>query len=178
MLASGSLLAYLVLFFSAVPLLSRGIFALKKSRSQQRREFLELWKDGDKSDDFWLELMIGHCFGRALPAALVRQVIRLPSAPAKLSDLSLSWSWLAYDTASARLHWREERRNRGRNSTIELRVCLAVYVMFAMIGILFTWKMPANSTAFLCGVPKRAGAGSATQTFTGGARPSYQQRHR
>ena len=63
MLQTGGSLTYLVLALFALPVPIRGFFALTRSRSQSRKEFLELWKDGDKSDDFWLELMIRHGLG-------------------------------------------------------------------------------------------------------------------
>jgi hypothetical protein len=151
-LSTGGWLAYLIVCFSAIPLFARGIFALKSSNSRNRKEFLELWKDGDKSDDFWLELMIRHCFGRALPAALVRRVMQLPASPAKLADLAASWSWFDYDQREGRLDWKVARRRGPKRSTLELRLSYAIYGTFAFVGLMIVQKVPVSSHLFIWGV--------------------------
>jgi hypothetical protein len=151
-LSTGGWLAYLFVCLSAIPLFARGIFAIKGSTSRNRKEFLELWKDGDKSDDFWLELMIRHCFGRALPAALVRRVMRLPASPAKLSDLAMSWSWFDYDQREGRLDWKVARRKQSKRFALELRLSQTAYVIFAFVGLMLVQKMPVGSQLFIWGV--------------------------
>jgi hypothetical protein len=151
LLSAGGVLAYLIVGLSLVPLFVKGIFALKISRSQQRKEFLELWKDGDKNDDFWLELMISHCFGAALPAALVRRVMRLPASPAMLSEIASSWSWFVYDSNSGRLDWKSDWRRKPSRSTVELRFYQAVYMILAFPGLMAMWKSSAHSDAFTSG---------------------------
>lgn len=152
LLNTGGLLAYLIVGLSVIPLLVKGIFALKTSRSQERKEFLELWKDGDKSDDFWLELMVRHCFGAALPAALIRRITQLPASPAMLSDLASSWSWFAYDSKSGYLDWKVTWRRKPKWSAIELRLHQTIYGIFAFIGMMAMWKFPLHSNAFVLGV--------------------------
>ncbi|GLQ50935.1 hypothetical protein ACFFJT_07010 [Dyella flava] len=139
LLRTGGALAYLVLALFALPVLARGMFALKRSRSQERKEFLELWKDGDKADDFWLELMIRHCFGEALPAVLVRRVMCFPAAPSKLASLARSWSLLTYDTEMGRLEWRSRWREVWRWRGVELRVFEALYMVLGSVGLLSVW---------------------------------------
>ena len=54
----GSVVA-VVLFI--IPLMVRGVHAVNRSRSQQRKEFLEIWEDGRLSGhDLWIELAIRH----------------------------------------------------------------------------------------------------------------------
>jgi hypothetical protein len=108
LLQTGGVLGHLVLIAFAVYVLAKAVFELKHNRNQGRKEFLELWKDGDKSDDFWLEMMISHCFGRVLPAPLVRRVIDMPTAPLKLANLASAWSLLTYDSAAGCLVWRKK----------------------------------------------------------------------
>jgi hypothetical protein len=139
LLRTGGALAYLVLALYALPVLARGLFALKRSRSQERKEFLELWKDGDKSDDFWLELMVRHCFGEALPAVLIRHVMCLPAAPSKLANLAKSWSWFTYDIRTGRLEWKSKWRGKWKWAIIELRALGALYMVLGSVGLLSVW---------------------------------------
>lgn len=152
LLQTGAPLAYFVLTLFALPVLVRGLFALTRSRSQARKEFLELWKDGDKSDDFWLELMIRHCFGEALPASLVRRVIKLPGSPAKLTAIAGSWSWFVYDSESGRLDWKTEWRRVHKRNVIELLLCRVAYAIFGMVGMLAVQTQPPHSGSFIFGV--------------------------
>jgi hypothetical protein len=145
LLRTGGALAYLVLALYVLPVLARGLFALKRSGSQERKEFLELWKDGDKSDDFWLELMVRHCFGEALPAVLVRRVVCLLAAPSKLSDLARSWSRFTYDTKTGRLEWKSKLRGMWKWGVIELRFFQVLYLVLGTFGLLSVWVWPALS---------------------------------
>jgi hypothetical protein len=151
LLSTGNWLACSIVCVFAIGFLIKGVFALKTSRSQQRKEFLELWKDGDKSDDFWLELMIRHCFGSALPAALVRRVMQLPASSVKLVDLAFAWSWFDYDPREGRLDWKAAWRRRSKRFTLELVLFRGIYGVLVFIGIMVMQKFPVGSHFFICG---------------------------
>ncbi|RDS84884.1 hypothetical protein DWU98_02715 [Dyella monticola] len=158
MLQTGGPLTYLVLLVFALPAPIRGFFALTRSRSQARKEFLELWKNGDKNDDFWLELMIRHCFGEALPAALVRRVMHLPAAPTALANLALSWSWFTYDVETASLQWKRKWRGRWRWAMIEYYACNVAYMVLGTIGVMSILAWLFKSVALLGGLVCLLGA--------------------
>lgn len=151
-LSAGSWLAYLALVLSVLPLIAKGLFAMRTSRSRERKEFLELWRDGDKSDDFWLELMIRHCFGATLPASLVRRVIQLPESPARLTALASEWSWFVYDASTGQLDWKSEWRRVQMRNTFDLWLCRLAYVFFAFLGMLIVQTRPTHSVPFIFGI--------------------------
>lgn len=66
----GALLVPLAVLLAAMTL-AKGLFSLHRSRSQSRKEFLELWHR-DNPDDLWLEVAVRHLVDVYLPASLIR----------------------------------------------------------------------------------------------------------
>jgi hypothetical protein len=83
-----------------------GIFAFARSRSSNRRDFLELWKGNPAPDDLWLETMVRHLFGEWLPADVIRSLLSSPQAGRALLEVSAAWSLLAYDDETRIVTWR------------------------------------------------------------------------
>lgn len=90
---------------------ARGFFGWHGRRSQNRKEFLDLWTSERISDDLWLEVTVRHLFGTYLPAHVIRTALRHPSSAQALLDLSALWPLLHYDADSRTVRWRSERGN-------------------------------------------------------------------
>jgi hypothetical protein len=158
LLQTGGVLGHLVLIAFAVYVLAKAVFELKHNRNQGRKEFLELWKDGDKSDDFWLEMMISHCFGRVLPAPLVRRVIDMPTAPLKLANLASAWSLLTYDSAAGCLVWRKKWLGRWKWALVGVKTIGTIYMLLGVVGGMSLLAWIISSVAFPPGLICLVGA--------------------
>jgi hypothetical protein len=147
LLMANSLIAYLLVASSMIVAISRGGFALQAARNRSRREFMELWCNGDKSDDFWLEMAIRHSFGGYLPAKVIRKVINLTFPALKLMKVSGSWPYLKYDDETGLISWKKQWRSRTIFKWVE-RIAFSIgYVIFASVAMYF-FKLDGSLAAY------------------------------
>jgi hypothetical protein len=127
----------------------KGIFGLSRSRSQDRKDFLELWAKADKADDLWLQVAVRHLFGDVLPPTLIRRFLTHPQGARALGDLAYAWPFLDMDEATGELRWRSERHYSKRVRLWERRGLIAIYVTvgFAMFG--FAWLAVLSGKTFM-----------------------------
>ena len=115
--------------------LAKGLFNLRRSSSQDRRDFLELWSRRS-SDDLWLEVAVRHQFGSYLPAALIRRIQLGPQAGRALLDVATAWELLDMSDKTGKIQWRAKRHQKPRHRQMERWVLMALYVMYAFVGFM------------------------------------------
>ncbi len=105
--------AYLMpaVLFTVVLYLSRGLFGWHGRRSQNRKEFLELWDPVRSQDDLWLEAVVRHWLGTYLPAHVIRLAMAQPDKSQSLIELSGLWPLLRYDRNARTVSWLGRRHN-------------------------------------------------------------------
>jgi hypothetical protein len=84
--------------------LAKGLFSLHRSRSQNRKEFLELWR-GDHPDDLWIEVAVRHLVDEYLPASIIRMLRACPQAGRALGEIAESWPLLEMDDETGDVRW-------------------------------------------------------------------------
>lgn len=130
---SGAILpiALLVAAGWAIP----GFFAFSRSRSQNRRDFLELWRDNPTPDDLWLEAMVRHVFGEWLPASLIRSLLKSPQAGRALLEVGSAWQWLEFNDESLEISWKARRYSSSRNRTLLIALKYLGYGVLMVIAL-------------------------------------------
>ena len=122
-----------VAFLFLLPVLAKALFALKRSHSQDRKDFLELWAtQKDKADDLWLEVCVRHISGKFLPADLIRKLLKQPEPARAIFTLSKFWGYLEYDKKPNGLRWRNKRHEKKINRTVEVSF---FYILYTVLGV-------------------------------------------
>lgn len=115
---------------------ARGLFGLHGRRSQNRREFLELWDRARAQDDLWLEVAVRHLFGIYLPARIIRLALAQPDRAQSLLDLAELWPLLRFEQESQSVSWRHSRHASHAKRRTGAVVLLAGYFVLALLAIL------------------------------------------
>ena len=84
---------------------TRGLFGLHGRRSQQRKEFLELWDSARSQDNFWLEVVVKHLIGVYLPAHVIRLALAQPNRSDALFELAELWPLWRYRPDAEKVEW-------------------------------------------------------------------------
>ncbi|QQP99472.1 hypothetical protein [Lysobacter enzymogenes] len=129
--------------------LTKGVYGLHRSRSQDRKDFLDLWAKADKADSLWVQVAVRHLFGENLPVPLIRHLIAQPQATRALSDVAFAWRLIDLDEATGELFWRYRRHYSPRVRLWERRFWLGGYFLMAAGALLSVWvgvKVDAKST--------------------------------
>lgn len=112
----------------------KALYTLHGSRSQRRKEFLELWKDdSSKCDNLWIEMAIRHAFGKSIPADVVKEIISRPDCAKNLTDISIAWKYLKYENGS--ISWSKKRFNTARKRTAGVWILNASYFLSALVSL-------------------------------------------
>ncbi len=112
----------------------KALYTLHGSRSQRRKEFLELWKDDpSKRDNLWIEMAVRHAFGKSIPASVVKEIIRRPDCAKNLTDISIAWKYLKYENGS--ISWSKKRFNTARKRTVGIWILNASYFLSALVSL-------------------------------------------
>jgi hypothetical protein len=114
----------------------RGIFGLHGRRSQNRKEFLELWDSSRSQDELWLEIVVRHLFGAYLPARIIRLALTRPNKSQALLDLSELWPLLRFDPESLTVSWLNKRHRTQKRRNTARYILLAGYFGSALIAAL------------------------------------------
>lgn len=107
-LDGGKYLIPVVVIFTGTALV-KGIFGFHRSRSSDRRDFLELFQKYQGENDLWLSVAVRHLFGAYLPATLIRQLMCNPQPGRALAEVAHVWDLLEMDDDTGELHWRRRR---------------------------------------------------------------------
>lgn len=133
----GSQLLIPAVLFIVVLYAIRGIAGLHGRRSQNRKEFLELWDCDRSQDDLWLEVAIRHLFGTYLPARVIRLAMTQPNRSQALLDLSEIWPFFQFDSTSQKVHWLHKRHDSPQKRAVGRIILIAGYFAFALVASLF-----------------------------------------
>lgn len=132
---TGSLLLVPLAMIIAGLYLVKGAYGLHRSRSQDRKDFLDLWARADKSDDLWLQVAVRHVYGENLPSSLIRHLIGQPQAARGLSELAFAWPLLDMDDASGQLRWRNSRHFSSPIRYLEQNAWFAGYWILGLLSL-------------------------------------------
>lgn len=114
---------------------SRGVFGLQGHRSQQRKEFLEMWDSSRTQDDLWLEVAVRHLFGTYLPARVIRLALAQPDTSHGLRDLTELWSLFRFDPESQTVRWMHRRHLTQKRRKTARYALLVGYFSFALMAV-------------------------------------------
>ncbi|MEB1261612.1 hypothetical protein [Xanthomonas campestris] len=90
-------------------ILVKGGFSLHRSRSTDRKDFLDAFKEIEGRSDLWLCVSIRHLFGKYLPTILIRKLMVSQNPGRALLDVSDGWSLFTFDVATSQVHWRNPK---------------------------------------------------------------------
>lgn len=133
--------AYLMpaVLFALVLYAVRGLSGLHGRRSQQRKDFLDLWSDPRSQDDVWLEVAVRHLFGTYLPSHVIRLALAQPDKAQSLLDLSELWPLLRYDPDSQTVDWRLTRHATKTRRRLSRAVLFVLYVVLWVAALGAAW---------------------------------------
>ena len=118
--------------------LVKGIFNLHRSKSADRRDFLDLWMRNEGRDDIWLEVSVRHLFGTYLPASIIRSLMQGPQAARALLEVSEFWELLEINDETLELNWKKKSHatsNGRRNWRYALNALYFVAMGSALVFI-------------------------------------------
>lgn len=133
-LADGRLVIPLIVVVAGVAMV-RGAFTLSRSRSQDRRDFLDLFRTHDAQSDLWMTVAIRHVFGAYLPAALIRQLMSGPQPGRALLEVGATWDFFEMNDETGVLTWRRESLRSVETRKILIRVLVGLYVVLGSVSL-------------------------------------------
>lgn len=135
-LESRNLIATIVVAMIAAVPIAKGIFAVITGRHQRRKEFLEFWREAElRQNDLWLEELVQHRYGAALPARLIRHVESLKHPSYKLRKVAMAAGFFDLDEARQEVVWSRPWRDRFALFLVEVAACGLGYFVLASVGI-------------------------------------------
>jgi hypothetical protein len=145
-----------IALFALVLYAARGMFSLHGRRSQQRKEFLELWNESRIQDDLWLEVSIRHLFGTFLPAPIIRLALQQPDRGQALLEISELWPMFQLNRESSTVRWLRRRHLTLKRRKLARRLFLIAYFVCALAAVgaaQIAFKAgPASFSGWLYGV--------------------------
>lgn len=152
----GSAFLIPVVLFVLLLYVIRGLFGLHGRRSQNRKEFLELWDTSRARDDLWLEVAVRHLFGTYLPAHVIRLALQQPDKAQSLLDLSELWPLLRFNPESRTVTWQNKRHSALAKRRLGLIAPVVGYYVCAVLAFLAAivafGSPPTTVVGWLCGV--------------------------
>ena len=124
----------------------KGIFNLHRSKSADRRDFLDLWMRNEGRDDLWLEVSVRHLFGTYLPASIIRSLMQSPQAGRALLEVSEFWDLLEMNDETLELNWKKRSHASVRSRRI-WRYALNAFYFVTMGSALFVLYIAIVSDA-------------------------------
>lgn len=137
-MSEGKLLLPLIVMVVGVTLI-KGAFSLTRSRSADRRDFLELFKKYESESDLWLSVAVRHLFGAYLPASLIRQLMSGPQPGRALLEVSNSWDLLDMHDETGELYWRKKMFGSAKNRIFTARLLSVLYFVLAPVSLLLAY---------------------------------------
>jgi len=109
--------------------LAKGVFNLSRSRSQDRRDFLDLFRGHDAQSDVWTNVAVRHAFGAYLPSTLIRQLMSLPQLGRALLEVATAWDFFDMDDQTGELRWRRDWLRAAKTRKIAVRLLDTFYLL-------------------------------------------------
>jgi hypothetical protein len=129
---------------------------LHRTRSQQRIEFLGLWRGAGQMDDMALEVAVRHLCGTYLPASVIRRICSTDHCADGIFQVAQIWPLLQYEKASGNVSWKKPKHNTEGALTAGERWYSGGYFALAIsaMGFLFVAVEagPKSLWSWLCGL--------------------------
>lgn len=111
--------------------LAKGLFSLQRSRSADRRDFLDVFQTWQGQSNLWLSAAVRHLFGSYLPPSLIRQLMSGRQPGRALLEVSNAWDFLDTDDETEELRW---RRPRFASPKFRKRLGLVLTVLYFVLA--------------------------------------------
>lgn len=134
--SGGRLLLPLAVVLAGV-YLARALFGLNRFRSQNRRDFLDLFRGWEQQDDLWLAVAVRHLFGAYLPPALIRRLMAGPQPGRALLEVASAWDLLDMQDETGEVYWRNRLLESEHLRRFAKRSAMVLYVVLAGAAALF-----------------------------------------
>lgn len=119
--------------------LAKGLFSFSRSRSQDRKDFLDLFRAGNDETDLWITVSIRHVFGAYLPASLIRQLMSGPQPGRALLEVANAWDFIDMDDETGELFWRRKILRSVKARLVLIRVLAILYFVLASISLFLAY---------------------------------------
>ncbi len=133
-LADGRLIIPLIAVATGVALV-KGVFSLTRSRSQDRRDFLDLFRSHEAQSDVWMTVAVRHVFGAYLPTTLIRQLMQGPQPGRALLEVAAAWDFIDMDDETGELGWRRKRLRSVKARSWIIRILDVAYFVLASVSL-------------------------------------------
>lgn len=133
-LGDGRLLIPLVIVVTGAAF-AKGVFTLFRSRSQDRRDFLDLFRGHGAQSDLWVTVAVRHVFGAYLPTSLIRQLMSSPQPGRALLEVASAWSFIDMDDETNELSWRIKAFRSARLRKLCIAVLALLYFVLAFVSL-------------------------------------------
>ncbi len=130
----GKLLIPLIVVVVGVAM-AKGAFSLFRSRSQDRKDFLDLFRGHESQSDLWITVAVRHVFGAYLPASLIRQLMSSSQPGRALLEVGVAWDFIDMDDETGELSWRRKIFRTARARKIVVRTLRLVYFGLASLAL-------------------------------------------
>lgn len=134
-MADGRLVIPLIVIAAGIAL-GKWAFHLSRSRSQDRRDFLDLMRGNELQTDLWISVAVRHAFGAYLPATLIRQLMSSPQPGRALAEVASAWDFLEMDDETGELGWRRRLWRSGKNRKVAITGLAILYFLLAATFLL------------------------------------------
>jgi hypothetical protein len=115
--------------------LTRGAFTLARSKSQDRRDFLDLFRNHAAQSDLWIAVSVRHVFGAYLPPALIRQLMSSPQPGRALLEVAAAWDFIDMDDETGELSWRRSWFHTAMTRKIVVRTLAFLYFLLGIAAL-------------------------------------------
>lgn len=133
-LGDGKFLIPLVIVVVGVAF-AKSTFTLFRSRSQDRKDFLDLFRGHEAQSDLWVTVAVRHVFGAYLPSDLIRQLMSSPQPGRALLEVASAWSFIDVDDETNELSWRIKAFRSARFRKFSITVLAALYFVLAFVSL-------------------------------------------
>ena len=134
----GKLLIPLIVVAVGVAL-AKGVFTVARSRSQDRKEFLDLFRDHEAQSDLWMTVAVRHVFGAYLPASLIRQLMSAPQPGRALLEIGRAWDFIDMNDETGELFWRRKIFRAARARKVAVVVLGVVYFVLVSAALFLAY---------------------------------------
>ncbi|CAE6709292.1 hypothetical protein XA1311A_06350 [Xanthomonas arboricola] len=125
-------------------ILVKGGFSLHRSRSTDRKDFLDAFKDIEGRSDLWLCVGVRHLFGKYLPTILIRKLMASKNPGRALLDVSEGWGFFTFDVATSKVRWRNPKNISALTRKRKVLMLNAGYFLSGCPGFLLAYWIVAG----------------------------------
>ncbi|MBD9377620.1 hypothetical protein [Pseudoxanthomonas sp. PXM04] len=129
---------------------------LHRTKSQQRTEFLGLWKGVEQMDDMALEVATRHLCGTYLPAGVIRRICASDHCADGIFQVAQLWPLYQYDPVGRTVVWAKSRYATAKGLAVTSFLHTLGYFLLALSAVGFLVAAvsggPKSLFAWICGV--------------------------